>query len=103
MLEVPSRRRAAIKHYTGITSGLNLSPPESSHRSVMPASRAVARTSCSAAEAYRAALPARFRREAQILADATGWSQKDIEARMNANGQSHRKMSLGRCRNAPEA
>jgi hypothetical protein len=49
---------------------------------------AVAKTSCSASEAYRAALPARFRREAQVLADATGWSQKDIEARMNANGQS---------------
>ena len=49
---------------------------------------AVAKTSCSASEAYRAALPARFRREAQILADATGWSQKEIEARMNANGQS---------------
>ena len=41
-----------------------------------------------AVETYRATLPARFKREAQILADATGWSQKDIEARMNANGQS---------------
>jgi hypothetical protein len=26
--------------------------------------------------------------EAKILADATGWTQKDIEARMSANGQS---------------
>jgi hypothetical protein len=49
---------------------------------------AQSRASCSAGEAYRAALPARFKREAQILADATGWPQKDIEARMNANGQS---------------
>jgi len=49
---------------------------------------APAGTSCSAGAAYRAALPARFKHEAQILADATGWSQKDIEARMNANGQS---------------
>jgi hypothetical protein len=49
---------------------------------------ALARTSCPAVETYRATLPARFKREAQILADATGWSQKDIEARMNANGQS---------------
>jgi hypothetical protein len=46
------------------------------------------RTSCAAGDAYRAALPARFRQEAKILADATGWSQKDIEARMSANGQS---------------
>jgi hypothetical protein len=46
------------------------------------------RTSCAAGDAYRAALPARFRREAKILADATGWSLKDIEVRMSANGQS---------------
>jgi hypothetical protein len=46
------------------------------------------RTSCAAGDAYRAALPARFRQEAKILADATGWSQKDIEARMSVNGQS---------------
>jgi hypothetical protein len=49
---------------------------------------ATAKASCAAGEAYRAGLPARFRREAQILADATGWAQKDIEARMAANGQS---------------
>lgn len=48
----------------------------------------VARTSCAAGAAYRAALPAQFKREAQILADATGWPQQDIEARMTANGQS---------------
>jgi hypothetical protein len=46
------------------------------------------RTSCAAGDAYRAALPARFRHEAKILADATGWAQNEIEARMNANGQS---------------
>jgi hypothetical protein len=46
-----------------------------------------AKASCAAGEAYRVALPARFRREAQILADATGWPQKDVEARMNASGQ----------------
>jgi hypothetical protein len=45
------------------------------------------RTSCAAGDAYRAALPARFRHEAKILADATGWAENDIEARMNANGQ----------------
>jgi hypothetical protein len=45
------------------------------------------RMSCAAGDAYRAALPARFRQEAKILADATGWAQNDIEARMNANGQ----------------
>ncbi len=48
---------------------------------------APARASCPAGDAYRAALPARFKQEAKVLADATGWSQKDIEARMNANGQ----------------
>ncbi len=46
------------------------------------------RMSCAAGDAYRAALPARFRHEAKILADATGWAQNDIEARMSANGQS---------------
>jgi len=46
------------------------------------------RMSCAAGDAYRAALPARFRHEAKILADATGWAQNEIEARMNANGQS---------------
>jgi hypothetical protein len=48
---------------------------------------AVIRQSCPAAEAYRAELPARLLREAQTLADVTGWPQKDIEARMRSNGQ----------------
>jgi hypothetical protein len=49
---------------------------------------AVIAESCPAADAYRAALPGRLRRDAQTLAAVTGWSQKDIEARMRANGQS---------------
>jgi hypothetical protein len=43
--------------------------------------------SCSADRAYRASLPARFKQEASNLADLTGWTQKDIAARMAANGQ----------------
>jgi hypothetical protein len=42
---------------------------------------------CSAAKAYRASLPARFKQEAANLADLTGWSQKDIAARMASSGQ----------------
>jgi hypothetical protein len=48
---------------------------------------AVIKESCVAGDAYRAALPARLKREAQTLADVTGWPQKEIEARMQANGQ----------------
>jgi hypothetical protein len=44
--------------------------------------------SCEAAKTYRAALPNRFRQEARNLADITGWSQRDIEARMETAGQS---------------
>ncbi|MEA2929416.1 MAG: hypothetical protein QOG38_1844 [Hyphomicrobiales bacterium] len=44
--------------------------------------------SCQAATQYRATLPNRFRQEARNLADITGWSQKDIETRMEQNGQS---------------
>jgi hypothetical protein len=44
--------------------------------------------SCSAGEIYRASLPARFKQEAERLAAATGWPIKDIEARMEATGQS---------------
>jgi hypothetical protein len=43
--------------------------------------------SCAAADSYRAALPARFGREAQNLADLTGWSVTDIQARMSTSGQ----------------
>lgn len=48
---------------------------------------AVIREACAAGEAYRAALPVRYKLEAQMLTDVTGWSQSDIEARMAANGQ----------------
>jgi hypothetical protein len=48
---------------------------------------AVIQKSCEAGDAYRAALPARLKREAQTLADVTGWPQKEIEARMQANGE----------------
>jgi hypothetical protein len=48
---------------------------------------AVIQKSCEAGDAYRAALPARLKREAQTLADVTGWTQKEIEARMQANGE----------------
>jgi hypothetical protein len=42
---------------------------------------------CTAAVAYREALPARFRRDAETLATLTGWSAQEIEARMSAAGQ----------------
>ena len=45
---------------------------------------AVIGQSCPAAEAYRAELPARLRREAQMLADVTGWPQKEIRNRAEA-------------------
>jgi hypothetical protein len=44
--------------------------------------------SCDAATRYRAGLPNRFRQEARNLATITGWSQRDIEARMETTGQS---------------
>jgi hypothetical protein len=44
--------------------------------------------SCDKAEQYRASLPVRFRQEARNLAGLTGWKQSDIEARMEAAGQS---------------
>ena len=44
--------------------------------------------SCEAATQYRASLPNRFRQEARNLASITGWSQREIEARMEQNGQS---------------
>lgn len=43
--------------------------------------------SCPAGDAYREALPTRFRQEASNLANLTGWPQKDIEAKMEANDQ----------------
>jgi len=43
--------------------------------------------SCPAADAYRAALPGRFRQEAQNLFGLTGWDAKEISTRMQATGQ----------------
>jgi hypothetical protein len=42
---------------------------------------------CSEARAYNASLPARFKQEARNLADLTGWPEKEIAAKMAANGQ----------------
>jgi hypothetical protein len=47
--------------------------------------------SCEAGTRYRALLPERFRKEAFNLASLTGWSQREIEERMAANGQSIRR------------
>ena len=44
-------------------------------------------TGCEAGARYRAALPARFQKEADNLAGLTGWDLADIQARMAANGQ----------------
>jgi hypothetical protein len=46
--------------------------------------------SCAAASNYREALVERFKKEASNLANLTGWSQRDIEARMEQTGQSLR-------------
>ncbi len=46
--------------------------------------------SCDAGDRYRASLPARFRQEARNLAGLTGWSQSDIERRIQAGEQSLR-------------
>ena len=43
--------------------------------------------SCEAGDKYRGSLPARFREEAKNLAGLTGWSQADIEGRMELAGQ----------------
>jgi hypothetical protein len=43
--------------------------------------------SCAAAKSYRSELPARFALEARNLEDLTGWTHKDIEARMAQTGQ----------------
>jgi hypothetical protein len=43
---------------------------------------------CAAGDSYRAALPVRFKQEAKNLASLTGWSQAEIETRMEADGQS---------------
>jgi hypothetical protein len=46
-----------------------------------------AKASCPAGETYRAALPARFKQEAENLVNLTGWSKDDVAARMAASGQ----------------
>ena len=46
-----------------------------------------ATTTCAAAKTYRASLPARFKTEADNLANLTGWSQEEIAARMAAAGK----------------
>lgn len=46
------------------------------------------KATCDNGVKYRAALPVRFRQEAANLARLTGWKQSDIEARMEAAGQS---------------
>jgi hypothetical protein len=43
---------------------------------------------CAAGDRYRQALPARYRREAETLADLTGWQTAEIQTRMEAAGQS---------------
>ncbi len=43
--------------------------------------------SCAAGEAYRAALPARFAREASNLVNLTGWERHQVEAQMANTGQ----------------
>ena len=43
---------------------------------------------CIASDQYLDSLPARFRHEAENLAGLTGWSQAEIEIRMEAGGQS---------------
>ena len=42
---------------------------------------------CVAGDKYLDSLPARFRHEAENLAGLTGWSQAEIEIRMEAGGQ----------------
>ena len=45
-------------------------------------------TSCPAGEAYRADLPVRFAHDAINLAALTGWSRREVEAKMADTGQS---------------
>jgi hypothetical protein len=48
---------------------------------------AAASGTCKAGTEYRASLPARFKKEADNLADLTGWPQTEIASRMAATGQ----------------
>jgi hypothetical protein len=42
---------------------------------------------CKAGNEYRASLPARFKKEADNLANLTGWPETEIASRMAATGQ----------------
>ncbi len=53
-------------------------------------------SSCEAAKNYSSGLPARFALEARNLEDLTGWTHKDIEARMAQTGQPLQVSSSGR-------
>jgi hypothetical protein len=44
-------------------------------------------SSCEAANTYRELLPTRFAQQAKNLEDLTGWTHKDVEARMAETGQ----------------
>ena len=46
------------------------------------------RAACPAGDRYWTSLPDRYRREAETLADLTGWRVAEIETRMEAAGQS---------------
>jgi hypothetical protein len=46
------------------------------------------KASCDAGTKYQASLPARFKQEARNLSALTGWTQSEIEARMEKAGQS---------------
>jgi hypothetical protein len=46
------------------------------------------RAACAAGDRYWQSLPARYQREAATLADLTGWRATEIQARMEATGQS---------------
>jgi len=46
------------------------------------------RAACSAGDHYWQSLPERYRREADTLADLTGWHAAEIQTRMEATGQS---------------
>ncbi|HEY8441078.1 MAG TPA: DUF2330 domain-containing protein [Xanthobacteraceae bacterium] len=48
---------------------------------------------CDTAQSYLAGLPERFKKQANNLAELTGWPQRDIERRMEASGQSTRSTS----------
>ncbi len=50
---------------------------------------------CAAGDRYRDSLPTRFAREADTLADLTGWNPRDIQQRMEETGQSFTSKATG--------